>query len=275
MITSVVLSSDDGTPPVHCADLFSLSGKSPESFSSLEAKADTRESSLSALGDLFPHLQKLRLNNSIIPSVRDIGCTLNGLTFLSLARCNLTSLDGIGTISRNLEELYLAFNQLTDVCDLMGLEKLKVVDLEANCLNDLANIEILSLCPGLTALTLVGNPAAEALDYRLRVNEVLPQLIYLDEKRVVQKEKKSPRLKTGGRVVQKPIPEIRMSAGELERDTVLTQEISDKVSGRPPSAREYHGAFEFPEVVRGRGGQKIVAPPSPRIVRPLWTKVRV
>ena len=158
----------------------------------LEAIVDTRELTLSFLGDMFPNLQKLRLNNSIIPSVRDIGCTLTNLRFLSLARCNLSSLDGISTISDNIEELYLAFNHITDFCDLLGMEKLKIIDFEDNEISDLNAIEILITSPKLQALTLAGNPAAEDPEYREKVAKLLPKLIYLDEKRLKPRRPKTP-----------------------------------------------------------------------------------
>jgi Leucine-rich repeat (LRR) protein len=121
--------------------------KPPTAVSSLETRVDTREMTLVFLGDMFPGIRKLRLNNSVIPSVSDVGCTLVSLSFISLARCNPSPLDGIGTISRSLEELYLAFNELTDVCDLMAMENLTIVDLEDNLISTLDNIETLGLLP--------------------------------------------------------------------------------------------------------------------------------
>lgn len=159
----------------------------------LEAKVDTRELTLTFLGEMFPNLQKLRLNNSIIPSVRDIGCELVNLRFLSLARCNLTSLDGISTLSHNLEELYLAFNKITDFCDLLGMERLRIIDFEDNLIANLDDIEILTTSPRLQALTLAGNPAAKVENYREKVAKLLPKLVYLDEKRLKPRQPKTPR----------------------------------------------------------------------------------
>jgi hypothetical protein len=69
-------------------------------------------------------------------------------------------LNEVATISRNIEELYLAFNHISDVSDLMGMEWLRVLDLEANDIADLSNLRYLTWCPGLKALTLAGNPGA-------------------------------------------------------------------------------------------------------------------
>jgi hypothetical protein len=272
MISQVILIYDDDPEPIHCDDLLSLqTSKPPESLLSLEARVDTRDRTLSSLGDQFPQLRKLRLNNSIIPSVRDIGCTLSALRFLSLAHCNLVSLDGIATISQNLEELYLAFNRLTDVCDLMGMERLAVLDLEGNLLANVANVEILGFCPKLKALTLARNPAAGAPDYRSRVQELLPQLVYLDEKRIVRQQKKSPPIPIrapNGETVVVPRLQIPVAVDDPESE-IVTEQINDVVTGRPPSARGFSGALEKG---RGSGGKRAINPSGPRIVRPASAK---
>jgi hypothetical protein len=277
MIRGAILIYGDVNDPVHCDDIFSFeSPKDPSTLTSLEAIVDTREMTLSFLGDMFPNMKSLRLNNSIIPSVRDIGCTLVSLHFLSLARCNISSLDGIQTLSRNLEELYLAFNHLTDVCDLMGMEHLKIVDLEDNQLPDISAIEILSLCPCLKALTLSGNPGAEIPDYRQRVRLLLPQLTYLDEKRLVPKDT---RPKPPLEVPQLPIRDDEAGGGS---DRIMSEMIDDIVADRPPTSRESFQSFTFPEFstpagkLRGgaTGHQKLLSGAQKRIITPMSARVR-
>jgi hypothetical protein len=53
-----------------------------------------------------------------------------------MARCHVSDLDGIGSIS-TLKEIYLAFNQISDISDLARLEELEILDLEGfdDCLN--------------------------------------------------------------------------------------------------------------------------------------------
>jgi hypothetical protein len=186
MLKQVILDFD-GVPEVLVGDaLYNYSGpKTLSAVKSVEARVDTRDASLWILGDLFPNLEKLRLNNSIIPSIRDIGCHLDSLRFLSVANSGITSLNGVGAISQNLEELHLAFNAINDVSDLMGMDRLRVLDLEANRLSDLSNLRYLTCCTGLTSLTLAGNPGAVDNDVYVRaVAEYVPNLIYLDEKRI-------------------------------------------------------------------------------------------
>lgn len=170
----------------HTKDIFELNNNcKPDEVISFESQVDTKESSLTFIGARFPNLERLRLNNSSILNVRDIGCTFSNLRFLSLARCGITSLDGISAIANTVEELYLAFNKINDLSDLIGMNSLTVLDLEENSINDLSHIEYLTCCDGLKSLTLIGNPCVQDPDeYRSDVSKMLPNLLYLDEKRL-------------------------------------------------------------------------------------------
>lgn len=176
----------------HCNDIFDLKGNcKPEDVHTFECQVNTTESSISFVGDRFPNLRKLKLNNSIIPNMRDIGCRFTNLRFLSLARCGITSLNGISTISKVLEELYLAFNKIDDCSELVGMDSLIVIDLEENNISNLSNIEFLSTCSNLQSLTLAGNPCVDDPEtYRSKVRDLLPKLRYLDERRLQPKETK-------------------------------------------------------------------------------------
>lgn len=220
VVTDAIFTFEDAPEIVRSDDLFGLAEtRDMTKLVHLEAKVDTRDMTLSFLGDMCPNLQKLRLNNSIIPSVRDIGCTLLRLRFLSLARCDITSLDGISTLSQNLEELYLAFNHINDVNDLMGMDKLTIVDLEDNQVTDIGNIEVLQLCKGLKALTLAGNPASDASTYREKVAELLPQVVYLDEKRLRPKKARVPRPQTPKSPSVDAAPRVHAQVANAEGDT--------------------------------------------------------
>ncbi|OHT10719.1 hypothetical protein TRFO_19947 [Tritrichomonas foetus] len=190
MLSNIILDLEKDPEIVDTEGIFKYEGKKDlKTLKSLEAIADTREMSLTFLGDYFPSLQKLRLNNSIIPSIRDISSSLSNLRFLSLAHCKLTNLDGIATISPQLEELYLAYNKISDIFELMSLNKLVVLDMEQNRLPDIESISLLNCCSALRALTLIGNPCSESGTYRQDVMEKIPQVVYLDEKRLRPKVK--------------------------------------------------------------------------------------
>jgi hypothetical protein len=245
MLLRVVLDCDTKPESIEGESLYTYSGpKDLSQVKSIEATVNTRSGSLSILSDIFPRLEKLRLTNSKLMSIRDIGCRLACLRFLSLANCGVSSLSGIFTISHNVEELHLAFNAIKDVSDLMGMDKLRVLDLEGNQITDITNLRFLSCCSNLTTLTLAGNPAVKNLDSYVRiVSDLIPNLVYLDERRVKPRGRVVVRREEKEKPITAPVqePEVRRprrkTAGENSRDLVITELIADKVDLRPPSAR--------------------------------------
>ncbi|XP_053175918.1 leucine-rich repeat-containing protein 56 [Scomber japonicus] len=174
--------------------LKSLCGTSDLSqVTSLEICVDTQENTLGNFGAYLPKLVQLKMNNSTILSVRDLGTTLFHLQVLWMSRCCLQDLDGISTLS-SLKELYLAYNSVSDLSQVGMLENLQLLDLEGNDVDDLVQVQYLGLCNKLRTLTLGGNPvcirpnptATQMTDYSYRaaVRELVPQLSYLDDVRV-------------------------------------------------------------------------------------------
>lgn len=140
---------------------------------------DTSETSLGNFGIYLPKLKQLKLNGSHVPRIRDLGTSLVHLKVLWLSRSGLVDLDGIATL-HNLRELYLAYNDISDISPCSLLENLTCLDLEGfvknyhfyitikrvfqflidlrNLIDDLKQVEFLNLCPKLANLTLYGNP---------------------------------------------------------------------------------------------------------------------
>ncbi|CAO2583852.1 Leucine-rich repeat-containing protein 56 [Lemmus lemmus] len=158
----------------------------------LEMCVDTRKNSLGNFGVHLPNLIQLKLNHSCLGSLRDLGTSLGHLQVLWLARCGLTDLDGIGSFLA-LKELYVSYNNISDLSPLCLLEQLEVLDLEGNNVEDLGQMRYLQLCPRLTTLTLEGNlvclkpdpgpsnKAPQDYNYRAEVKKLIPQLHILDE----------------------------------------------------------------------------------------------
>ncbi|KAI9343574.1 hypothetical protein BDR26DRAFT_858353 [Obelidium mucronatum] len=121
----------------------------------LVLKVDTRLTSISIIGTRF------KLNNSYIPSIRDLGSGYSNLTVLWMARCSLTEVDGISSSLVNLKELYLANNEIFDISSIGMLDDLQVLDLEGNQIVDFEQIEQLALCNSLVELSLEGNPVSK------------------------------------------------------------------------------------------------------------------
>ncbi|KAH1170962.1 hypothetical protein KIL84_006580, partial [Mauremys mutica] len=156
----------------------------------LEMRVDTRENSLGNFGAYLPNLRQLKLNNSLLVSVRDLGSTLSHLQVLWMARCGLTDLDGISSCS-SLKELYIAYNNISDLSQVSLLDHLEILDLEGNNIEDINQIQYLGLCSKLNNLTVEGNliclkPNPESSEvpdynYRAEVKKLIPHLKYLDE----------------------------------------------------------------------------------------------
>lgn len=154
----------------------------------LRLKVDTSERSLGNFGHMLPSLRQLKLSDSIIASIRDLGTSLRHITVLWLSRCQLKSLDGVGAFE-NLKELYLAFNGIREVTAVTMLDRLEVLDLEGNDMDDLGQIEFLTLNEKLQTLTLTANPLMERYynedknlaRYRREVIGRLPNLTTLDD----------------------------------------------------------------------------------------------
>ncbi|CAL8260473.1 unnamed protein product [Merluccius merluccius] len=180
--------------PLSPATLRSVCGTEDLSrITSLEICVDTREHTLGNIGAYLPRLAELKLNNSTMVSVRDLGSTLAHLQVLWLSRCCLKDLDGIIPFT-DLKVLYMAYNSVSDLSQLSMLDQLTVLDLEGNDVDDWVQVQNLALCSQLHTLSLEGNPvcacphpaAGQGLEYsyRVAVRELVPQLRYLDDVRV-------------------------------------------------------------------------------------------
>ncbi|XP_077067465.1 leucine-rich repeat-containing protein 56 isoform X2 [Siphateles boraxobius] len=151
---------------------------------------DTRQDTLDNFGIYLPKLTQLKMNNSLISSVRDLGTSLSHLQVLWLSRCGLTDLEGVLALA-SLKELYVAYNSISDLTPVSMLEYLELLDLEGNDVDDLAQLMYLGCCGKLRTLSLEGNPVctcpspgmSEVLDYSYRsaVREMIPQLSFLDD----------------------------------------------------------------------------------------------
>ncbi|XP_053058680.1 leucine-rich repeat-containing protein 56 isoform X4 [Acinonyx jubatus] len=223
----------------------------------LEMCVSTRESSLGNFGVHLPNLSQLKLNGSCLGSVRDLGTSLGRLRVLWLARCGLTDLDGIGCFPA-LKELYVSYNNISDLSPLCLLEQLEVLDLEGNSVEVLEQVRYLQLCPRLATLTLEGNlvclrpgpsPSNEVppgYNYRAEVRKLIPQLRVLDEVPATHTAVPAPR--------------------ELRQDWLMVKEAIKEGSvseGLFPGLDHPHGA-----PIRTLGSQLSLPETQPRAPRP-------
>mmetsp|Transcript_111288 Transcript_111288/g.278619 ORF Transcript_111288/g.278619 Transcript_111288/m.278619 type:complete len:243 (-) Transcript_111288:574-1302(-) len=133
------------------------------------------------IGELLPNLQQLRLSQSRICTIRDLGTSLSNVKVLWLCRSSLQDLGGVTTMPA-LEELYISFNDVRDLSPLWMHETLQVLDLEGNLVDDFEEIRVLQAVQSLRELSLGSNPVCKFEDFsREAVLEALPQLEVLDD----------------------------------------------------------------------------------------------
>ena len=153
---------------------------------SIEMKVNTAETTLGNFGQYLPILKQLRLSDSFVPSVRDIGTSFNCLTVLWMSRCHIEDIDGIASMP-SLQELYISYNNIIDLSPISFLENLEVLDLEGNKISDLDQLDYLSIMHHLSTLTLAGNPVCRNYkskskkNFRDYVLRLLPHLEQFDD----------------------------------------------------------------------------------------------
>ncbi|CAE8593203.1 unnamed protein product [Polarella glacialis] len=150
-------------------------------FVDLQVDAVGAGQRVEVLGELLPNLQSLRLNQSHICTVRDLGTSLAGLRVLWLCRCSLQDLGGINALPV-LEELYVSFNDIRDLSPLSSHEALQVLDVEGNSVEDVYEVKELQGVLTLRELNLSMNPVWKAEGVtREVILQALPQLEVLDD----------------------------------------------------------------------------------------------
>mmetsp|Transcript_46303 Transcript_46303/g.83498 ORF Transcript_46303/g.83498 Transcript_46303/m.83498 type:complete len:569 (+) Transcript_46303:86-1792(+) len=152
----------------------------------LEIQVDSALQSLELFGQTLPNLRQMKLTDSSILSLRDLGTCLGQLEVLWMSRCGLQDLGGASATLPALREFYLPFNDVVDLAPLCGCENLEVLDIEGNAVTDEDEVSALSGCHFLRELTLSGNPVFRASCRngalsRERVLQLLPTLEVLDD----------------------------------------------------------------------------------------------
>lgn len=125
----------------------------------IELRVDTRYHNLQITGEILPSLEYLKLNDSIIPTFRDIGTSFKNVRVLYLARCELKEVQGIQAFEQ-LEELYIGYNDIDELFDIGFLEHLTVLDFEGNKVKDLDQLYYLKRCRKLTHVNMKLNPVS-------------------------------------------------------------------------------------------------------------------
>nr|XP_045232181.1 dynein regulatory complex subunit 3 isoform X6 [Macaca fascicularis] len=130
----------------------------------------------------FENLRKLQLDNNIIEKIEGLE-NLTHLVWLDLSFNNIETIEGLDTLV-NLEDLSLFNNRISKIDSLDALVKLQVLSLGNNQIDNMMNIVYLRRFQCLRTLSLSGNPISEAEDYKMFICAYLPDLVYLDFRRI-------------------------------------------------------------------------------------------
>eukprot|EP00443_Scrippsiella_acuminata_P091326 CAMPEP_0115418558 /NCGR_PEP_ID=MMETSP0271-20121206/24730_1 /TAXON_ID=71861 /ORGANISM="Scrippsiella trochoidea, Strain CCMP3099" /LENGTH=608 /DNA_ID=CAMNT_0002843037 /DNA_START=28 /DNA_END=1854 /DNA_ORIENTATION=+ len=150
----------------------------------LDIQVDSATQSVEPIGEHLRCLKQLKLMDSSVLCLRDLGTELRGLEVLWISRCGLQDLGGVGAALQSLRELYMPFNDVADLSPLSGHDALEVLDIEGNAIAEREEVASLSTCSSLRELTLSGNPVVRSGPQALTreaVITMLPQLEILDD----------------------------------------------------------------------------------------------
>ncbi|XP_032354887.1 dynein regulatory complex subunit 3 isoform X1 [Camelus ferus] len=143
---------------------------------------------------------------------------------------NIETIEGLDTLV-NLEDLSLFNNRIAKIDSLDALVKLQVLSLGNNRIGNLMNIIYLRRFKDLRTLSLAGNPIAAAEDYRMFICAYLPDLVYLDFRRIDDHTKELAEVKH------------QYSTDELKHQENLMQARLEDEQARREELEEHKAAF--------------------------------
>lgn len=157
----------------------------------IEAKINLNEQSLNSLSILLPNLEFLKLNKSNITNFSQLGTDFSKIRVIWMSQCKVKRLDSLDSFS-NLEELYCSFNFIEDIPYYKRpITRLKILDLEANKLNELDKVEGLECIPKLEELNLKDNQVTSVSGFKSFIMKACPLLQLLDDTKIEMAIKQS------------------------------------------------------------------------------------
>jgi len=138
-------------------------------------------------GEIMPGLECLKLNDSVINCFRDIGTSFKNVKVLHIARCEIREVQGIQAF-KQLEELFISFNEIDDLFDISFLQKLTVLDFEGNNVAKPEHLNYLRRLEALEDVNFKQNPVKknDPRKYFDLVEANCPRLVTLDDEDVCQ-----------------------------------------------------------------------------------------
>ena len=127
---------------------------------------------LNQFGQRLSNLIYLKLNNSLIQTINDLGTNFKNLKIIQMNNCKLKDLGGL-ICFEHLEVFEAKNNLISDLIELEMCMALKKLDLENNLVDNIQNIYFLSSLDGLIYLNLLKNPIQ---NYEDKIKNLLPNL---------------------------------------------------------------------------------------------------
>ena len=131
---------------------------------------------LNQFGQRLTNLKFLKLNDSFIQSIDDLGSNFKNLKILQINNCKLKDLSGIICFEQ-LEIFEAKNNEISDLIELEMSTSIVKLNLENNLIENEENIYFLSSMDNLVYINLLGNPIK---NYQNKLKELLPNLKEID-----------------------------------------------------------------------------------------------
>ena len=131
---------------------------------------------LNQFGQRLTNLKFLKLNDSFIQSIDDLGSNFKNLKILQINNCKLKDLSGIICFEQ-LEIFEAKNNEISDLIELEMSTSIVKLNLENNLIENEQNIYFLSSMDNLVYINLLGNPIK---NYQNKLKELLPNLKEID-----------------------------------------------------------------------------------------------
>ena len=143
-----------------------------QNLNKLSIKINGSYGLLNQFGQRLANLIYLKLNNSLIQGINDLGTNFKNLKIIQMNNCKLKDLGGL-ICFEHLEIFEAKNNQISDLIELEMCMSLKKLDLENNMVENIQNIYFLSSLDGLIYLNLLKNPIQ---NYEDKIKDLLPNL---------------------------------------------------------------------------------------------------
>ena len=147
-----------------------------QNLSKLNIKINGSYGLLNQFGERLTNLKFLKLNDSFIQRIDDLGSNFKNLKILQINNCKLKDLSGI-ICFQELEILEAKNNEISDLIELEMCTSLIKINFENNLIKDEQNIYFLSSLDNLNYINLLGNPIK---NYEKKLKELLPNLKEID-----------------------------------------------------------------------------------------------